>query len=249
MLNPSDTTSTPGMYHLLSLLCPVHAVVHHLGDGIFPVDIFILVQVFLSSFKRFYPNLEFCLFTLKSHVYKTIAYMRHLLFTAMFSSQSSYCGLDPNAFFVLSTLVPHPPTPFSSSPHQTEFFANLITNRTSDAGPVHAWISSLLPDSPHPPLVRPINYTRIIVGTTAVLGLITFGSVAWPYVWPFAQSRNLWAALSLLAVLLFTSGQMFNHIRKVPYVTADGRGGLTYFAGGFQNQLGMETQIVAAICE
>lgn len=42
---------------------------------------------------------------------------------------------------------------------------------------------------------------------------------------------------------------MFNHIRKVPYVAGDGRGGISYFAGGFSNQFGMETQIVAAICK
>lgn len=40
---------------------------------------------------------------------------------------------------------------------------------------------------------------------------------------------------------------MFNHIRKVPYAQPDGKGGLNYFAGGFQNQFGLETQIVAAI--
>lgn len=40
---------------------------------------------------------------------------------------------------------------------------------------------------------------------------------------------------------------MFNHIRKVPYVASDGHGGISYFAGGFQNQFGLETQIVAAI--
>jgi oligosaccharyltransferase complex subunit gamma len=42
---------------------------------------------------------------------------------------------------------------------------------------------------------------------------------------------------------------MFNHIRKVPYAGTDGKGGLTYFAGGFQNQFGLETQIVAAMCK
>ena len=42
---------------------------------------------------------------------------------------------------------------------------------------------------------------------------------------------------------------MFNHIRKVPYVAGDGKGGINYFTGGFQNQLGLETQIVAAICK
>lgn len=40
---------------------------------------------------------------------------------------------------------------------------------------------------------------------------------------------------------------MFNHIRKVPYAQPDGKGGLNYFAGGFQSQFGLETQIVAAI--
>ena len=53
----------------------------------------------------------------------------------------------------------------------------------------------------------------------------------------------------MIAILLFTSGHMFNHIRKVPYVAGDGRGGISYFAGGFQNQYGMETQIVAAMCK
>lgn len=50
-------------------------------------------------------------------------------------------------------------------------------------------------------------------------------------------------------VLMFTSGHMYNHIRKVPYVTGNGRGGITYFAGGFSNQFGIETQIIAAVCE
>lgn len=81
-----------------------------------------------------------------------------------------------------------------------------------------------------------------------MLGVITAGVVAWPYVSHILQSRNLWAALSLMTILLFISGHMFNHIRKVPYVTGDGRGGVNYIASGFQNQLGLETQVVAAIC-
>lgn len=42
---------------------------------------------------------------------------------------------------------------------------------------------------------------------------------------------------------------MFNHIRKVPYVAGDGKGGISYFAGSFQSQYGLETQVVAAICK
>ncbi|KAF2174049.1 hypothetical protein M409DRAFT_62216 [Zasmidium cellare ATCC 36951] len=115
------------------------------------------------------------------------------------------------------------------------------------ADTVHQWLSRQLPDRPHPPIVRPIQYVKIAVTTTAVLGVITFLTVAAPYILPIIQNRNLWAAISLIAVLLFTSGHMFNHIRKVPYVAGDGKGGVSYFAGGFQNQFGLETQIVAAL--
>ncbi|KAJ5291135.1 hypothetical protein N7478_000386 [Penicillium angulare] len=112
---------------------------------------------------------------------------------------------------------------------------------------LYAWITRHLPDGPKPPLVRPVNYMRIVSGITILMGAVTLFTVLSPYVLPIIQNRNLWAAVSLIAILLFTSGQMFNHIRKVPYVAGDGQGGISYFAGGFQNQFGMETQIVAAI--
>ncbi|KAJ5214794.1 hypothetical protein N7468_010473 [Penicillium chermesinum] len=143
---------------------------------------------------------------------------------------------------------------FSYSPPTFGPFAKVETDpaRFDFTGPLsadqlYAWISRHLPDGPIPPLVRPINYMRIISAITILMGVVTLFTVLSPYVLPIIQNRNLWAAISLIAVLLFTSGQMFNHIRKVPYVAGDGRGGISYFAGGFQNQFGMETQIVAAI--
>lgn len=42
---------------------------------------------------------------------------------------------------------------------------------------------------------------------------------------------------------------MYNHIRKTAYVGGDGKGGMSYFAGGFSNQYGLETQIIAAMCK
>ncbi|KAL3469467.1 hypothetical protein BJX99DRAFT_241248 [Aspergillus californicus] len=115
------------------------------------------------------------------------------------------------------------------------------------ADQVYAWINRHLPDGPKPPLVRPINYMRIASGLTIAMGVLTLLTVLSPYVLPVMRNRNLWAAFSLIAILLFTSGHMFNHIRKVPYVVGDGKGGISYFAGGFSNQFGMETQIIAAI--
>lgn len=90
---------------------------------------------------------------------------------------------------------------------------------------------------------------RLASAVTLLLGAVTLFTVTSPYVIPIIQNRNIWAAISLIAILLFTSGHMFNHIRKVPYVAGDGRGGISYFAGGFSNQFGMETQIVAAMCK
>lgn len=124
-----------------------------------------------------------------------------------------------------------------------------ISIRLQNADSVHAWLSRQLPPGvPKPKVVRPFNYFKFVSITTAALGTITFFVVAAPYLVPIIQNRNLWAAVSLIAVLLFTSGHMFNHIRKVPYVAGDGKGGISYFAGGFQNQFGLETQLIAAIC-
>ena len=130
----------------------------------------------------------------------------------------------------------------SSQPSRFEF-----TGHQTAEG-VNSWITRHLPSGEYPQIQRPVNYSRIIATVTILLGLFTFGTVAYPYILPVVQNRNLWAAISLILVLLFTSGHMYNHIRKVPYVTGDGKGGIVYFAGGFQSQYGMETQIVAAMC-
>ncbi|KAL8762507.1 MAG: hypothetical protein Q9184_001507 [Pyrenodesmia sp. 2 TL-2023] len=122
-----------------------------------------------------------------------------------------------------------------------------FTMGPQSAEQVHDWISRHLPTGPKPPVYRPLNYVRLITITTAILGLVSFFSIASPYIVPIIQNRNLWAAISLITILLFTSGHMFNHIRKVPYVSGDGKGGISYFAGGFSNQFGLETQIVAAM--
>ncbi|KAI9859048.1 MAG: oligosaccharyl transferase subunit ost3/OST6 [Trichoglossum hirsutum] len=117
----------------------------------------------------------------------------------------------------------------------------------SEVDAVHGWVSRHIPPGPRPPIVRPVNYTRIVVVSTIILGLLSVLRVAWPFFVPIIRNRNIWAAASLILILMFTSGHMFNHIRKVPYVVGDGKGGVSYFAGGFSNQFGLETQIVAAM--
>ncbi|KAK6864298.1 hypothetical protein PG990_006267 [Apiospora arundinis] len=122
-----------------------------------------------------------------------------------------------------------------------------FTNGPLSAEQVQAWIARHLPGRPHPAVKRPVNYVAWAVGVVSTLGIAGALAKAGPYILPVIQNRNAWAALSLIGILMFTSGHMFNQIRKVPYVAGDGRGGISYFSSGFQNQLGMETQIIAFI--
>jgi oligosaccharyltransferase complex subunit gamma len=118
-----------------------------------------------------------------------------------------------------------------------------------NAEQVQGWIARHLPDRPHPAVRRPINWVLWIVTTVVILGGSAAAYKIWPYVLPIIQNRNVWATGTIIAILACTGGHMFNSIRKVPYVSGDGRGGINYFTGGFQNQLGIETQIIAFICE
>jgi oligosaccharyltransferase complex subunit gamma len=102
---------------------------------------------------------------------------------------------------------------------------------------------------PQPSVKRPINYILWAATTISVLGAVGVGFKAWPYVLPVLQNRNVWATITIIMILACTGGHMFNQIRKVPYVSGDGRGNINYFTGGFQNQLGIETQIIGFICK
>ncbi|KAL8798095.1 MAG: hypothetical protein Q9182_006959 [Xanthomendoza sp. 2 TL-2023] len=140
-----------------------------------------------------------------------------------------------------------PPTTGPNANPKSQAIRYDFTTGAQSAEQVNDWIIRHLPAGPRPPIHRPVDYVRLITVTTAILGLVSFFSVAAPYIIPVIQNRNLWAAISLITILLFISGHMFNHIRKVPYVSGDGKGGISYFAGGFSNQFGLETQIVAAM--
>jgi oligosaccharyltransferase complex subunit gamma len=50
-------------------------------------------------------------------------------------------------------------------------------------------------------------------------------------------------------ILVFTSGYMWNKIKNAPYVNVDRDGKVSWIAAGFQNQLGLESQIIAGICK
>lgn len=62
-------------------------------------------------------------------------------------------------------------------------------------------------------------------------------------------SKALWKMIAIGVVLLSISGHWFNSIRGTQYAGHDGRGGVSYIAGGFQTQFQLESQIIAVICK
>jgi oligosaccharyltransferase complex subunit gamma len=112
---------------------------------------------------------------------------------------------------------------------------------------VRSWLARHLPDRPHPEVKRPFNWARFGSSVFLISAFVATIATAWSWIQPIVQSKNLWAGLGLTAILVFTSGHMFNQIRGVPYVAGNGRGGVQYFAPNFQSQYGLETQIVAGL--
>ncbi|POS77003.1 OST3/OST6 family protein [Diaporthe helianthi] len=122
-----------------------------------------------------------------------------------------------------------------------------FTTGAPSAESVRNWVARYLPGRPVPEVNRPTNWFGIIISLTTVAGIITTLVTAWPYIGPIIQHRRLWQFISLVTVLGCTCGTMFNIIRNTPYAGHDGKGHISFFAGGFQTQFQIESQIIGAL--
>lgn len=93
----------------------------------------------------------------------------------------------------------------------------------------------------------PTDYYRIGINVFSVVTLVLLLVRVRKQVASVVTSRVLWSGLSLIAILLLTTGYMFNQIRGVPYHKEHENGKIEYFMPGQQNQFGVETQIVSFI--
>lgn len=95
---------------------------------------------------------------------------------------------------------------------------------------------------------RPVDYTKpILFLTSFALGSLVL-ALALPWLLPLLTHPTLWAILSLIAILIFISGYMFNHIRRTPYVGRNHQTGApNYIAGGFSTQFAVESQIIGLV--
>lgn len=92
---------------------------------------------------------------------------------------------------------------------------------------------------------KPFPWEKVITNVATIFLGIPLAFFFRQKIFDFIRSPKLWVAITMVAVLLFTSGHMFNAIRKVPYLAGDGKGGVAYFVPGHSNQIAIETQIIA----
>lgn len=94
-------------------------------------------------------------------------------------------------------------------------------------------------------------YLRVNYAKVAQSAFITFAVVLLMFRFSLFfskifSSRSFWKGISLLLVLLFTSGYMFTQIRGTPFVVP-GQAGPRYVVPSPQYQLGIETQILSLV--
>lgn len=107
----------------------------------------------------------------------------------------------------------------------------------------HTWTSTL---TPRPfPLLRPFSLLPYILLPLLTISTLLGLYLSYPYLIPLFQNKLLWQGGSLFAILVFTSGHMWNRIRNAPYSAANGQS----IAQGFSQQYVLETQIVAFLCK
>lgn len=94
---------------------------------------------------------------------------------------------------------------------------------------------------------EPLRWDRIGLTIGTVIAFVAVLRMAKEQVQAVLRARQVWMAVSLVAVLMFTAGHMFNMIRRTPYIVGDGKGGAMYFVPGHSNQVAVETQIIAIV--
>ncbi|KAF8927938.1 oligosaccharyl transferase subunit ost3/OST6 [Dissophora ornata] len=94
---------------------------------------------------------------------------------------------------------------------------------------------------------RPFDFVAFAVKVLGVALAVGTAILLYTKAGKISSSKYLWSAISMFTIFIMISGHMWNQIRNPPYTVPgrDGRPG--FIAQGFQNQFGLETQLVAVI--
>jgi len=96
------------------------------------------------------------------------------------------------------------------------------------------------------PYKDPPNYQLMLTIGLSGFGLALLVIFAWPVLSFILFSRWIWAVSSILSSLIFTSGYMYTRIRGTPFAQLN-ENGPQWIAGGYSNQYGAETYVVATL--
>jgi oligosaccharyltransferase complex subunit gamma len=138
-----------------------------------------------------------------------------------------------------------PPTNNTGANKYLEEFTDYVFMQGSHSQLLANWLSSKTGLQFN--IYMPPDYSKIgkIAATTffSVIIIVKFFN----YFVKFLSSKLFWCSLSIISVLLLTTGYMFNEIRGVPYVNDHGDGRVDYFLPGQQQQYGVETNILSFV--
>lgn len=92
----------------------------------------------------------------------------------------------------------------------------------------------------------PFNWSKMFLNAALTFTLIMFVRKFSYYFVAVLKSRFVWGSLSLVLILIFIAGYMFNQIRGAPFVNEQGDH-VEYFAPNAQLQYGLETQVISTV--
>lgn len=95
-------------------------------------------------------------------------------------------------------------------------------------------------------IYEPINYSKVFMNAAVTFALVMLLRKFSHYLVALLKSTFVWGSLSLVLVLVFISGYMFNQIRGTPFVREQGDR-VEYFAPSSQMQYGLETQVISTL--
>ncbi|KAI9216036.1 hypothetical protein BC828DRAFT_394347 [Blastocladiella britannica] len=148
----------------------------------------------------------------------------------------------PSLYFYPATEGPHA---LESPGDNADFIAYDLTRRGVSGQALVQWLGETTKD-PFT-FATPPDYTTMAIAAVGTVLAFLLRSYIFLGAKLVLLNKRLYAAASILAILMFTGGTMWNSIRNPPLVGSTRNGQPEYIAQGLQTQHGIETQISAVL--
>lgn len=106
------------------------------------------------------------------------------------------------------------------------------------------WVSSI--NGKQFDIYEKVIYSKLFLNAALTFAVVMLLRKFSHYVVALLKSTFVWGSLSLVIILIFIAGYMFNQIRATPFVRENGDN-VEYFAPSAQMQYGLETQVVSSL--